>query len=349
MAFKDYRNSCKSSKAREFNIERFAYDLFAYMLPICGFPEAKIPTTCLEENTYIEGDFVMNVGLSVLPIALYMRDEWKCLFEAKYEQNGFRHILDIKDFLESVHQNNELIDEEDTLSQVLFSLALYKEIILFFNFKSLEVYFDILTKLWSQLCQRLIAQSEDFSQDFESSFTMDIDITEAWITNFIKNYAIPYGSRTDVSEQFSLYSFECIFEDNDCPEEKSTDANLSSLPDAIAQASNVSDTKSEPPLIEDSESGLAILPGRQESLVFSEQLQEKNEEKAIVEMKPHGRHTSGLAYVLQQRFKGRKRSRSLKLEIEDAFKEISVEKENVSPENRDTKRRRQTSDEDKLE
>ncbi|CAL1264635.1 unnamed protein product [Larinioides sclopetarius] len=333
MAFKEYRNPVKKSSTHEFDIERFAYDVFAYMLRVSGFPEEKIPISSLKENIYIENNFVMNVGLSALPISLYMRDEWRFTFEEIFGEGGIRNILEIQNYLESYIAYSGELEEEDTLSKIQFSLALYNEYILFLNFKGIETYFDSLPRLWSHLCKELIAQSEDFDQTLESSFNMCPDVPESWISNFIRNVAIPYGSSNDVSDRFSLYTIECHAENDTLSEETSTNGVMPE--ESVDQPSDVSD---EDTATEGSNSELGHI-----SPVSADEPLEIDH----VEKRTNGRHKNGLTYVLQKCFKGRKRSRSQELEVEDAFGKINLEKENISPEKQDSKRRRRISGKDK--
>ncbi|GBN53636.1 hypothetical protein AVEN_40474-1 [Araneus ventricosus] len=345
MAFKEYRNPCKNSITHEFDIERFAYDVFAYMLRICGFPEEKIPISCLKENIYIEDDFVMNVGLSALPIALYMRDEWRLTFEEIFGESGNIDILEIQNCLESFIAYSDELEEEDTLSKIQFSLALYNEYTLFLNSTGIET-FDSLPKLWSRLCKELVAQSEDFDPTLESSLTMCPDVSELWISNFIRNFAVPYGSSNDVSDRFSLHTLECHAENDTFPEDTSAEGVIDVAPEeSVVRPSDISDEVTVTIFLEGSTSELNYIPCRWYSPVSSGQLQIP-EENALVETRAHGRHTNGLTYVLQQCLKGRKRRRSQKLEVEDAFEKINLEKENISPENRDAKRRRKISGKD---
>ncbi|KAF8789162.1 hypothetical protein HNY73_007126 [Argiope bruennichi] len=199
------RGNSDNSENRRLSIERFAYDVFSYMLPLCGFPETAIPDTNFKQNVYDDENFVKKAGLLVLLVSMHMRDAWKTMFEMKYMLTRFTSLEMIQNFLIRIVEKNEAFRVADEATKVQVSLALYNEMILFLDYKSLETHVASLATSWSKFYLKCITEDSDIEKILESSFLVFPEVSKQngeRIIGFIKEFAVPYGHLNKVSQLF---------------------------------------------------------------------------------------------------------------------------------------------------
>ncbi|GBN53629.1 hypothetical protein AVEN_40468-1 [Araneus ventricosus] len=321
-----------NSESRRVSIERFAYDVFSYMLPICGFPGKAISSTNVEENDYKDKDFVKKSALSVFPLSMYVRDNWKEMFELRHLRNEFESSENIQQYLTSTLTRNVDFKRSDDATKVRISLSLFNEITLFFNYKGLETHVDKLPEFWREFYSKHITKNQDIEGLFASSFFMFPEATESteWIISFVKEFAVPYGRIKKVSHLFSVYSIASE-ESKSSPLKKTSNKdatdNLSNVPDAsLAEASDFPGEKSAPPLLENSDQS-STFPG-------NHGFGDPSESPAILKKdaplnaKAQGKRSTR---VLELNPKVHQKSSS-ELGIEDVFGQMSLDSEHDSQE-----------------
>ncbi|CAL1297914.1 unnamed protein product [Larinioides sclopetarius] len=184
-------------------VERFVYDILVYTLTKCGLPEICLPTTDCTENIYRPANFVKIVGASTLRISLVMRDKWKQIFISRRNSCGFR-TEDVLCFLVDIAKCCPLSRTNIAQSLVELLLASCNEIMMYFYYESMDIDFNVLIKSLSMFIIGVIGLNKNYSKSIEELFDSFEDISEytEWITDFITTFAIPYGSRDDVSYLF---------------------------------------------------------------------------------------------------------------------------------------------------
>ncbi|KAF8771088.1 hypothetical protein HNY73_018542 [Argiope bruennichi] len=187
-------------------IGRLSYDVVVYTLTKCGFPETRLPTTECKETVYKRANIVEMAGASVLRVSLILRDRWRRIFISRRNSCGFRDDNVLK-FLAQIAICFPLSRNRPTQSIAELFLALFNEITLFFHHENININFSNLLKAVSVYMVGFYVINEDHSKPFEDLFDEFDNISKytTWITGFITDFAIPYGSRDDVSEIFFTY------------------------------------------------------------------------------------------------------------------------------------------------
>ncbi|KAF8771734.1 hypothetical protein HNY73_019114 [Argiope bruennichi] len=185
------------------SVTRFVYDVMMYTLPKCGLPDSRLPTTDVRNNVYRRPNLVNIAGVSALRVSLIMRDKWKRMFESRRKTS----LLDDKQlptFLVNIVLCCPLSRDCTKQTMVEVLLAVCNEITVYFH--SANVDFSINTVLGSIgfAIVNIIGSPTNFLQEIEELFDKFDNLEEytKWITEFIAKFAVPYGSRDDVSDLF---------------------------------------------------------------------------------------------------------------------------------------------------
>ncbi|CAL1298324.1 unnamed protein product [Larinioides sclopetarius] len=184
-------------------IGRFVYDVLAYTLTKCGFPQTKLPKIDCAENVYYRSKFVKVAGASALRIALLMREKWRQAFISRrngFESNSEGFSLLLAELATSCSLSRIRIAQ----STVELLLASCNEVLLFLHHESIDIDVIKVMKSISSYILLIIGPSQNLLEKIEGLFDEFDNISgyTKWISNFIKKYAVPYGSRDDVSNLF---------------------------------------------------------------------------------------------------------------------------------------------------
>ncbi|GBM74505.1 hypothetical protein AVEN_25419-1 [Araneus ventricosus] len=184
-------------------VGRFVYDVLVYTLTKSGLPETSLPTTDCTENVYHHANFMTVAGASVLRISLVMRDKWKQMFISRRNSYGFS-TENVLDFLVQLVICCPLSRTSHTKSLVELLLASCNEIMMYFHLESMDINFNFVMKSITVDIIGIIGLNQKYSENIEELFDSFDDISgyTEWITDFIAEFAIPYGSRDDVSDLF---------------------------------------------------------------------------------------------------------------------------------------------------
>ncbi|CAL1278736.1 unnamed protein product [Larinioides sclopetarius] len=201
------RKKSKYSEKDTVNIRRFIYDLMMYTLPKCGFPDTKLPSSDDQENVYIHANLLKIAGVCTLRIALIIRDKCRVMFQSRRKSSGFNDenippfmVKVVKCYLHGLRKTKQVMVE--------IFLALCHEIILFLY--SEDIFFDFNSLIATTVClimrfgglkSNSLKRLEELFEKYEELWKESI-----WVPHFIAKFAIPYGSREDVSNLFSEHS-----------------------------------------------------------------------------------------------------------------------------------------------
>ncbi|KAF8771087.1 hypothetical protein HNY73_018541 [Argiope bruennichi] len=184
-------------------VRRFVYDVMMYTLKKCGFPETKLPSTDCKENVYNRPYSVKIAGASALRIALIMREKWRQMFVSRRNISEFGD-KEIRLFLGQLVICCSLSRARIKQSVVELFLASFNEMALFLHHENIVFNFNKAIKYISSYIIFAIQPLKNGPEIIEELFDEFENILgyTRWITNFIKKYAVPYGSRDDVSDLF---------------------------------------------------------------------------------------------------------------------------------------------------
>ncbi|KAF8771777.1 hypothetical protein HNY73_019152 [Argiope bruennichi] len=182
---------------------RLVYDVLMFTLEKCGLPDVRRIVTTLQPNVYSRPDFVQIAGVCSLRVALINRDSWRQMFISRHNSSGLVG-LDIPLFISQIVKVSVFGRGKSLQSDVQTMLALCNEITLFFFSKRVD--YDINRVIGSIggsvffLCR----SHPNYRDALEGLFDKFANLQEytKFLSNFTKKYAIPYGSREDVSDLF---------------------------------------------------------------------------------------------------------------------------------------------------
>ncbi|CAL1263608.1 unnamed protein product [Larinioides sclopetarius] len=150
------------AKESRINVERFAYDLFVYMLCIFkSIPSGSVSRPKSRENFYESPDFSPVLARVYLHQSEY-KDNWKRLFESRYRLCGFKKFAQISEFLQSALILHKSKSVKKRPWEVIESLAMVNELILFLHSKNCRLYLNELAHFWSNYFATL---KKDLSND----------------------------------------------------------------------------------------------------------------------------------------------------------------------------------------
>lgn len=187
-------------------VSRLVYDVLVFTLAKCGLPRSCIPRVTWKENVYRRADLVMIAGMSALRASLFMRDKWRQMFISRRNSSGIRKE-GIPAFLLSLITCCPLYQRRTLQTLMEVSIGLSNELMMFSHHEGidikLDIFINVVTNIVLYSSQNRVGPN--LSKAIEEPFDQFDSILEhtKWLTDFITKYAIPYGFRDDVSDNFS--------------------------------------------------------------------------------------------------------------------------------------------------